>query len=206
MSAIFDTHSIVIRKFEPADIFPLHEAALESLPRLSRWMNWCPPDYSVDDARSFILKSARAWECGEHFNFAIRDACDDTFLGSVALNHLSSAHKIANVAYWVRSGWTGKGAATSAVRLAARFGLCELELNRLEFLIPTENRASLRVAQNAGAQFEGNLRSRIVVGGRCHDAAVYSLVGGDLPRKGIRQNEEACLPVGHGRSGTELLS
>ena len=205
MSAIFDTHSIVVRRFEPADIFPLHEAALESMPKLSRWMNWCPPDYTVDDARSFILKSERAWETGEHFNFAIRDASDDTFLGSVALNHISMPHKLANVAYWVRAGWTGKGTATSAVRLVARFGLHELGLNRLEFLIPTENRASLRVAQNAGARFEGNLRSRIVVGGRCHDAAMYSLVSGDLPTKFIRQNVEACAPLENARiAGWEI--
>ena len=42
------------------------------------------------------------------------------------------ARTAANVGYWVRTGQTGRGIATAAVRLVARFAFEELGLLRLE--------------------------------------------------------------------------
>ncbi len=62
----------------------------------------------------------------------------------------------------------------------AGFGLKELELNRLEFLVPASNFSSQRVAQKVGAKFEGMLRQRLMIAGEPHDAVMYSLVRDDL--------------------------
>jgi RimJ/RimL family protein N-acetyltransferase len=64
---------------------------------------------------------------------------------------------VAHVGYWVRTGQTGQGIATAAVRLIARFGFEDLGLQRLELLVAVENLASRRVAEKAGARFEGIL-------------------------------------------------
>jgi ribosomal-protein-serine acetyltransferase len=49
------------------------------------------------------------------------------------------------------------GIATVAVRLIARFGFEDLDLQRLELLIAVDNAASRRVAEKVGATFEGVL-------------------------------------------------
>ena len=171
---------ILIRPFRPDDIGVMHEAARESQDQLCAWMTWCRMGYSLEDARAFVQQSENAWQKGEHYSFAIVDMGTGIFHGSVGLNHLDPSHKFANLGYWIRAGSTGRGFATAATRLAARFGITELGLNRLELLVPTGNVASQRVAQKAGATFEGTLRRRILLGGEPHDAALYSFVAADF--------------------------
>lgn len=171
---------IKVRPFGLADALPMYEAARESMDQLRSWMTWCRPDFSLAHAEAFVTQSARAWAHGEQYSFAVVDARDNTFLGSVGLNQLNPAHKFANVGYWVRNATAGRGVATVAVQQVAAFGLQELGLNRLEFLIPAINVASQRVAQKVGAKFEGVLRNRLMISGHSQDAAIYSLTKTEL--------------------------
>jgi ribosomal-protein-serine acetyltransferase len=170
---------VQVRPFQQDDALPMYQAARESLEQLRAWMTWCRADFSLAHAEAFVAQSGRAWARGEQFSFAIIDARDHSFLGSVGLNHLDQTHKFANVGYWVRNGAARRGVATVAVQQVAAFGLGELGLNRLEFLIPTINVASQRVAQKIGAKFEGVLRNRLMIGGRSHDAVMYAVTQND---------------------------
>jgi RimJ/RimL family protein N-acetyltransferase len=169
-------HSVLLRPFQLADAEPMYEAARESMGQLCAWMTWCQPSYSISDAKRFVSQSAQAWEKGEHCSFAILDAKNSAFLGSIGLNHLNFTHKLGNIGYWVRSSATGRGWCTAATRLMASYALHQLGLTRLEFLIPLANVASQRVARKAGAHFEGILRSRLLISGTRHDAAMYALL------------------------------
>jgi len=169
-------HNVLLRPFQLADAEPMYEAARESIAELCTWMTWCQPEYSKSDAEAFVSQSARSWEQGEHYSFAILDAQNSRFLGSIGLNNLNATHKLGNVGYWVRSSAAGCGRGTAATRLLAAYALQELGLNRLEFLIPLANVASQRVARKARARLEGILRSRLMIAGVTHDAALYSLL------------------------------
>jgi len=65
----------------------------------------------------------------------------------------------------------------------ARFAFKELELNRVEIVIATENKTSIRVAEKIGALREGILRKRIVVSDTVYDAFMFSLLTDDLSGK-----------------------
>lgn len=171
---------LLVRPFQLSDAPHLFEAARESTEQLCAWMTWCRSDYSLKDAESFVSTSARAWDKGEHFSFAIIDRRSGAFLGSAGLSHLNAAHRFANLGYWIRSGASGRGVGTAAVRIVAEFGLMKLGLERLELLIPESNFASQRVAQKIGAIFEGVLRQRLMICEKRHDAVMYSLVRDDL--------------------------
>jgi len=158
----------------------MYDAARESLEHLRRWMTWCSPEYAPADAYAFVSQCPEDWANNDHYSFAILDERENKFLGSVALNQLNLPHKCANVGYWVRESAKGRGAATIATRLVSRFAFRELGMERLEFLIPSANVASRRVARKAGARFEGSLRGRILINGVRHDAALYALLAGDL--------------------------
>lgn len=173
--------SILIRPFQLADATPMHEAAHETMEQLCNWMTWCRPDYSVADARTFIEQCAQAQTKGEHHSFAIVDSQNGDFLGSAGLNQLCPIHKFANVGCWVRSSAAGRGVATIALRFVIDYAFAQLELQRLEFLMAVDNVASQRLAQKAGAKFEGILRNRLLIAGRSHDGAMYSLVRSEYP-------------------------
>ncbi len=56
------------------------------------------------------------------------------------------------------------------------FGLEDLGLNRVEIVVAPGNEASQRVAQAAGALYEGILHQRLRVGETVYDAEMYALL------------------------------
>ena len=69
----------------------------------------------------------------------------------------------------------GQGVAPQAVRQLRDWAFGHTSLVRLEIVVAVGNTRSARVAEKAGAQFEGVLRSRIRLHGFIHDARMYAL-------------------------------
>ncbi len=173
---------VTIRPFELGDGPSLLEAVSESIESLRQWMTWCKPDYASVDAQGFLCQSVSDWETGKNYSFAILNSENQTFLGSVGLNLVNRTHNFAHLGYWIRTRYVRNGAASAAVRLAAAYGINNLKFNRLELIIPTDNVASNRVAQKAGATCEGVLRNRLLLEGKVHNAFMYSFAPGDFDR------------------------
>ena len=190
MQTQFHDGSVGIRPFCYEDVPALFAAARESIKELSAWMVWCHANYSLEDSAAFVANCAAEWERGDQYSFAIFDLSDGTFLGSVGLSAISRTHKFANLGYWVRSKRTQQGIASAATRLIARFALEELGLNRLELFVPVGNKASQRVAEKAGARWEGVLKKRLILGGDPHDAVLYSLIAEDSDHGSWPDREE----------------
>jgi RimJ/RimL family protein N-acetyltransferase len=130
----------------------------------------------VEDCGHFLSQTTEDWTSDKSYNFAITDVCKDAFLGSIALNKINRSHNSANVGYWVRQSRAGRGIASRALTLVAGFAFSELHFHRLEIVVPDGNIASQRVAQKAGAAFEGVHRQKIILNGKPHDGIVYSLI------------------------------
>ena len=178
-TAVFGAN-VAIRPYRPSDLGPLFDAARESIEEVHPWLSWCHPELSRKECMAFLQSREEAWSKGEDYSFAIVDAQTDRYLGGCSLNQVNRIHKFANLGYWVRTSCTGRGIATAAVILAARFGLEELGLNRIEIVSAAENRASQRVAEKAGARREGILRCRLITYGKALDAVLYSLTRQDM--------------------------
>jgi RimJ/RimL family protein N-acetyltransferase len=154
-----------------ADADELASCVMRSLPELSRWMPWATADYDRDAALAWLRGDIEA----DAHNFLIIDH-DGAIAGSCGLNQIDRLNNRANLGYWVRSDRAGRGLATAAARLVARHGLSELGLQRVEIVMGVENVASRRVAERAGAIFEGTMRDRLRLHERYHDAHLYSIV------------------------------
>ena len=164
-----------IRLYEPGDAAEMQAAVVESAAEVGRWMGWCHPRYSLDDARQWILTQQELARQGQAYEFAI---CSDTgdYLGGCGINHVNKIDRFANLGYWVRSSATGRGVAPAAVRLVADYAFRETDLNRLEIVVAVDNIRSQRVAEKVGAIWEGVLRRRLVIPDGPSDAVMYSLV------------------------------
>jgi RimJ/RimL family protein N-acetyltransferase len=171
---------VTLRPWAAGDAAALYEAARESIDSVGPWLSWLDALYAPADAERWVTTSQQHWRLGTEFRFGIRDAVHDRLLGGAGVNHVDRTHGFGNLGYWVRSGAVGRGVATRATRLVARFGLTTAGLGRIEILTATDNFASQRVADKAGATFEGVLRDRLLVRGRRIPARLYSLVAHDL--------------------------
>jgi RimJ/RimL family protein N-acetyltransferase len=151
------------------------EAVRESLTELHPWMPWCHPGYAIEETRSWLTVQVQAFQQRTAFEFAVAGG-DGRYLGGCGLNQIDALNQRANLGYWVRASATGRGVATDAVTLVREWGFAHTDLVRLEVLIAVGNSASRRVAEKCGAVYEGTLRSRLLVHGVRHDAAMYAFI------------------------------
>jgi ribosomal-protein-serine acetyltransferase len=166
-----------IRPYEVAFATGVYEATDESRKSIAPWMGWLHPGYDLQHAVNWTAQAIRAWDEGSAFEFVIWDTKDGSVAGSCGVNQIDERDKVGNVGYWVRDAKTRLGAATQAVALLEEFGLRELGLNRLEIVVAEGNDLSRKVAEKAGAIYEGLQRRRMCVGERVYDAHMYALVG-----------------------------
>ena len=172
---------LLLRPLRPEDLDAFYAAVDESRTEVGRWMAWCKPGYSIADAQEWLAISEQSWasETGDR-PFSMFEAASGEFLGNMGLNHFNRVHHFANLGYWVRTSRTRTGVASAAVRMVARYGFESLGLARVEIVAQVSNVASRRVAEKAGGRLEGIARDRLAYGDRHFDAAMYSLLPGDI--------------------------
>jgi RimJ/RimL family protein N-acetyltransferase len=143
--------------------------------------SWRTARYTETDARESVAEQEEARLRGEELNFALVDPQDqDVVLGCVSLSEVRLDHGSAAVGYWLAPAGRGRGAATHAVRLLARWAFGELGLARLELTCGPDNVASQHVADRCGFSHEGILRSHVPFKGVRRDSVIYSLLPGEL--------------------------
>jgi RimJ/RimL family protein N-acetyltransferase len=157
-----------LRPFEDADV-PVIAAACQD-PEIPRWTA-VPSPYTEADARAWL-------ESNEEESFAVVDRVNGELLGSIGVRFLDDG--IGEVGYWVKGEARGRGVATRALELVARWALVDKGLRRFQLRADIENEPSQRVAEKAGFVREGVLRSSLVHKGERRDVIMYSLVGEDL--------------------------
>jgi RimJ/RimL family protein N-acetyltransferase len=145
-------------------------------PDMQRW-TMVPSSYEREDAYAWIERSRAQWASGESAAFAIVLAGGDEYLGGIGVR--SGPWPVGEIGYGVRREVRGRGVATRALQLLARWAFDELGLARLQLVTDVENVASQRVAERAGFTREGVLRQALEVKGRRSDCIMYSLLPGD---------------------------
>ena len=172
---------IILRKYE-SDFAPLlFEAAYESRGgEFSRWMSWCHENYTIEESENFVKKSIENWKNQKEYDFAIFDSQDSKFVGGVSFNLLNRERGSANLGYWVRTSRQNRGIANAAAILLSKAGFEDLNLNRIEIAVAVENYPSQKAAEKAGATREGVLRQLLSIGGKPHDAVMFSYIRKDF--------------------------
>jgi RimJ/RimL family protein N-acetyltransferase len=146
-----------------------------------RRFSWRTAAYTGTDARDHLAEQEEARLRGEELNFAlVEPRHQDVVFGSVSLYEVRLDQGRAGVGYWLVPEARGRGAATQAVRLLARWSFAELGLARLELTCGPDNEASHRVAERCGFTREGLLRSHVPFQGVRRDSVVYGLLPGEL--------------------------
>ena len=142
-----------------------------------RWLP-LPSPYTDSEARQFIGSRVDVADRGEELTLAFRGVDEDTLAGVVGLSQRGMRNEAA-IGYWTVPDRRGRGWTARGVRLIAAYGFATLPLRRVEIFIDPDNAPSRRVAEAAGAVFEGIRRNGMPTphGG---DALQFSLVPSDV--------------------------
>jgi RimJ/RimL family protein N-acetyltransferase len=137
--------------------------------------------YTEEDARAFYASLKLARRDGRELGLAlVSPTDDDDVFGGASLHAVELHERRAAVGYWLAAHGRGRGVATHATRLLARWGFEHLGLERIELTCAPDNLASQRVAERCGFTREGVLRSHMGFKGGRRDTVVYSLLPDEL--------------------------
>ena len=140
---------LMIRRWRPDDLQPLHAAVLESIEHLRPWMAWAA-DADLGAQRRYLEAAAAAWERDERYEYAIIHPRAG-IIGSIALLARIGAGGL-EIGYWVHSDHTGRGVASTstAALAAAAFALPWVDL--VEIHHDAANTASASIPARLGFQ------------------------------------------------------
>lgn len=100
---------------------------------------------------------------------------DGNLIGSIGIINID-VHK-AEIGYWLKDEYAGKGIMTKAVGLAVDHALQKMNLKRIFAPILPHNKASARVLEKNGFEKEGVLRKFYLKDGKYVDAICYAKIG-----------------------------
>jgi len=137
-----------------------------------------PVPYDADDARLWLDLHPARLAAGDGAAFAITEGGDELPVGSIGVRVMHD-QGIAETGYHVVEARRGRGLATAALRLIARWTFAELPVARLQLTTHLDNPGSQRVAEKAGFTREGILRAWADQRGERPDLVMWSLLPGD---------------------------
>lgn len=170
---------ITLRPLITKDIDEFHAAITESLTELVQWLSY-QENHTIENTEKEVKQRREKWEADKSYSFAITDSIDGKILGYCSLNRIDNENRVANLGYWVRLSHTGKGIASAATVLLAKWALDACGFRRIELNIARQNERSLRVAEKAGAHREGVLRNRFTTNNESRDVVMFSFIPGDI--------------------------
>ena len=111
---------------------------------------------------------------GAWWVFSLRG--DAKLMGACGLSSIEKEHRKGEIGFWLLPDYWGKGYIPEAAKAVTRYGLEELDLNRIEAIVEGGNEQSEKVLQKIGYDFEGRLREREAKNGAFIDLIYYSIL------------------------------
>lgn len=139
-----------------------------------------PPSAAQLGSRS--ERAAAELACGTLVRLTILEPGCDGCRGEITVDQIDWEQSRAELQIWVAPQVRGRGLARRALTLAARWLFDDWGMKRLAVLTDPDNEPMLRAARAAGFAQEAVLRSHVRKRGRRLDAAVLSLLPGEVQR------------------------
>lgn len=140
---------VTVRRWNEDDVAPLDEMVISSLDHLRPWMPWVQAEpLSITDRAEKVTGWVRSWDAAQDFTYAIVDS-GGGLLGVCGLRRCAEPDGL-EIGYWVRSGRTGEGIATDAVRALIQCAFSIDGVSFVEIHHDAANVASSRVPAKVG--------------------------------------------------------
>jgi 8-oxo-dGTP diphosphatase len=172
-----ETQRLRLRPWQDADAPTLHRLMDFAI---ARTLAAVPFPYGLDKAEGWITSSRREIEAGSAYHLAIVGTADEApLIGGVGLR-LDRAARLGRLGYWVGGRFQRQGFAREAAGRLARWGMANLDLDRIEATVATDNPASIAVLRHIGFHHVGEARQLFLARGTEHRVLVFAAERKDL--------------------------
>ena len=160
-----------------ADAAPIFALIDANRPHLRRWLPWVDGTSDSPAILEFLRGVLERIRAGGALELVIEH--DGALAGLCGFRVIDRNNRSADIGYWLREDFGGRGIMTACCRALIRHGFESLELNRISLGAAVENTRSRRVAERLGFQLEGVQRDGEWLYDHFVDIAVYSLLRRD---------------------------
>jgi 8-oxo-dGTP diphosphatase len=186
------TERLILRPLIPEDAEALHRLVNDW--EVTRNLTVVPFPYPRDLADEWILSTRRELSQGSAYHLAItgREGEHEVLVGLVGLR-VDAKQRCGRLGYWVGRRFWGHGVATEAGGRLARWALANLNLDRLEAGVATDNPASAAVLRRIGFRQTGEATEHFVARGGEHPVWHFTATRDDIhgPAEAAQQIDEA---------------
>lgn len=160
-------------------LFYLTDASRTSL---REWLAWVDQTKSIDDSKSFIELSNKAFAemkgltSGIHYN--------NELVGVIGFNSFDWTNRIGYIGYWLGSNYQGKGIVTRATSGLINYAFHSLKLNRMDIRAACKNKKSRAIPERMGFVKEGKIRQAEWLYDHYVDHVVYGMLADEWENHG----------------------
>ncbi len=173
------TDRLVLRPLRPEDAEAMHRLVNDW--EVTRTLAVVPFPYPRGLADEWIASTGEELARGDAYSLAItgREGEQETFVGVAGLR-LDRTARRGILGYWVGRRFWGHGVASEAAGRLARWGLANLDLDRLAADVATDNPASVAVLRRIGFRQTGTARKHFLARGGEVDVLTFEATRDDL--------------------------
>ena len=105
--------------------------------------------------------------------------------GAVGYNELDSVHRKAEIGLWLLTEFWGQGIMSEVMPIVLEFGFNELDLNRVEGIVQSQNLKCIKAIKKVGFVHEGTLRDFEIKNDQFIDVDVFAMLKSDWQKRNI---------------------
>src|SRR5438552_11273264 len=117
----------------------INAAVIESINELAPWMPWATPTPKVEDTELWCRQAHVRFLQRENLHYSLWSSDRGECVGGCGLHRIDWKVPAAEMGYWIRTPFAGKGLMTEAVRTLTTFGFETLKLARIEIRCDERN-------------------------------------------------------------------
>jgi ribosomal-protein-serine acetyltransferase len=179
-----DIPSLKLRLLKEEDAEELSLRVDQNRAHLRRWASWVDGTTSSSDTLKFVRFCLQSAVAGTGFHYVL--LIDGEIVGLVTFNTIEKINRCATMGYWLAKSQTGRGLMTTAAKTLISEGFRQLELNRIQATVATENYPSQAVCDRLGLKKEGILRQAEWVNDHFVDLTMNSVLRSEWNQKMIK--------------------
>jgi [ribosomal protein S5]-alanine N-acetyltransferase len=166
-----DRHQLVCFKDDPAQLKYMHFSICS--------------DKEIEDFLHMAIEQAESRNRSQ-WHLAIAEKGKEDIIGSVALMVEKDSPSSAEIGYWFKKEYWGKGYASEATNAMITFGFKEIRLHRIWGKCHVDNPASAKVMKNNGMTYEGTLREHIWLRDHYRSSLIFSILESEYNREEVK--------------------
>jgi 8-oxo-dGTP diphosphatase len=188
------TERLVLRPYQADDAEALHRLVNDF--EVTRNLTVVPFPYPRELADEWIQSTRQSLSDGSAYQLAItgREGEQEMLVGAVGLR-VDSASRVGRLGYWVGRRFWGHGVAIEAAGRLARWALANLDLDRLEASVITDNPASAAVLRRIGFREAGEGSETFLARGGEHPVWRFEATRDDIFGHAAPVQEDGSKPL-----------